>query len=330
MKIYGKKRALEKLSGFRRSGRFPHALLFCGPKGIGKHVMADYAAMLYMCSENGTEPCMRCRGCTLAEQHIHPDVIFPVPAIEEIYRKPSNHKSMVDLMREFIASCYMKPVEGGVRVIVFEKLDELSVLMQNALLKFIEEPLEFNRYVFIAESRTNILQTVLSRVTAVDVDPADETELALALTEFGIGADRAHELFEMFAGNIGASVEYEKNGEDMVCLKSALRACDAIAAGKELDCLQSFLALKTRDDIFETLGIMTDIFARAAALKSGVSTSGAYKQQTSRIASGHSLAAISRLYDEAVRLCGMSFTNPNVRLFAAECCGALFSAAEKV
>ena len=201
--------------------------------------------------------------------------------------------------------------------------------IQNTLLKFIEEPLDFNRYIFIAENRTPILQTVLSRVTAVDVDPADEADFSEAMAENGIDAARAHELFEMFAGNIGAAAEFDKNGDELIYLKGALAICDAIADGKEFECLQAFMTLKTRDDIFAALGIITDIFAQAAALKSGVSASGAYKKQSGHLSSSHSLAAITRLHDEAVRLYGMSFTNPNVKLFAAECCGSLFNAAEK-
>ena len=329
MKIYGKKRALSKLYDFRRSGRFPHALLFYGAKGIGKHVIADHTAMMYICENGGDVPCMQCNGCRRVMEHIHPDVVYPVPVIEELFRRPSNNRSMVDLVRDFIASCYVRPNDGDVRVIVFEKLDELSVQIQNTLLKFIEEPLDFNRYIFIAENRTPILQTVLSRVTAVEVDPADEPDFTEAMAENGIAAPRAHDLFEMFAGNIGAAVEFEKNGDDIVYLNGALAACDAIADGKELECLQAFMSLKTRDDIFAALGIMTDIFAQAAALKSGLSASGAYKKQSGRLSASHSLAAITRLHDEAVRLYGMSFTNPNVKIFAAECCGSLFNAAEK-
>ena len=330
MKIYGKKRALSMLEQFRSSGRFPHALLFYGAKGIGRHTLADYTAMMYLCESSGHVPCMKCGECQRVIGHIHPDVVYPMPVIDETFHKSSNHKSMVELMREFIASCYIRPNDGDVRVIVFEGLDELSVQMQNTLLKFIEEPLEFNRYIFTAESRTPILQTVLSRVTAVEVDAADETGLAEALAEHDIPAKRASELYGMFGGNIGAALEYEKNGNELVYLTSALKACDAIADRKEYECLTAFLSLKTREDIFAALGILTDIFARAAACKSGVSVSGAYTAQTGHIASGYSLAAISRMYEEANRLYGMSFTNPNVKLFAAECCGALFSAAEKV
>ncbi|MBQ3842337.1 MAG: hypothetical protein II820_06580 [Ruminiclostridium sp.] len=321
MELYGKKRALEALDRFSQSGRFPHALLFTGDKGIGKKVLADHTAMMYMCSGSGKKPCMRCNECRRVEQHIHPDVVYPLSAMEK-------GKYNADGLREFISGCYIKPNDGDIRVCVFESLDEMSVICQNTLLKFIEEPLEFNRYIFTAARKEPILQTVLSRVTAVAVDPVTEQELAKALAEHGISASRAAELYGQFGGNIGTALKYEQNGEEMQYYHAAVKACDAIAEKKELDCLLAMSSLKTREEIFAALGILTDIFAQAAAYKSGKGTAEKYMDRTKRIASTYSLGAISGMYTEALRLYGLSFTNPNVKLFAAECCGALFDAAE--
>ena len=329
MNLYGKKRALSRLADFRRSGRFPHALLFYGAKGVGKHVLADYTAMMYLCERKGEKPCMQCEACRAILAHEHFDVSYPIPMIEEEY-DPKKGPSMVELLRKFIAKCSGKPVMGEVRVIVFEKLDKLSVQMQNTLLKFIEEPLDFNRYIFLAESRSQVLQTVLSRVTALDVDPADEIGLAAALEENDIPKDRAHELYDMFAGNIGAAIEYEKNGDELKYLSAALKACDAVADRNEYECLKAFSSLGQREEQFEAIGILSEILARAAVCKTGIKASGAYKERAERLASVYSLAAINAMHDEATRLYGMSFTNPNVKLFAAECCGALFAAAEKI
>ncbi len=328
MKLYGKKHALARLENFRRSGRFPHALLFYGAEGLGKHIIADHAAMMYMCESDGERPCGKCQGCRRTAEHIHPDVVYPVPQIEETFRKSSNRRSMVELMRDFITSCYMRPNDGDVRVIVFEKLDELSVQLQNTLLKFIEEPLEFNRYIFLAKSKTPILQTVLSRVTAIEVDGADEADFTRAMIDNGIERARAAELFERFGGNIGAALGFENGGGEIQYLTAAVKAADAVAAKKEIDCLNAFLSLKTRDEIFDALGILSDIFAQTAAFKAGNASYGSYRPQAERLAASYSLKAITGLYGEAVRLYGMSFTNPNVKLFAAECCSALFNAAE--
>lgn len=321
MEIYGKKRALDALERFSASGRFPHALLFTGEKGIGKRVLADYTAMMYMCSGSGRKPCMRCNECRRAEQHIHPDVVYPLSVMEK-------GKYNADDLRDFISGCYIKPNDGDIRVCVFESLDSMSVICQNTLLKFIEEPLDFNRYIFTADRKEPVLQTVLSRVTAVAVDPADRAEFAKALSEHGISATRIEELYGLFGGNIGAALKYEENGEDMQYYNAAVKVCDAVAEKKELECLLAISSLKTREEIFAALGIITDIFAQAAAYKSGKGTAEKYPDRTKRIASAYSLGAISRMYGEAQRLYGMSFTNPNVKLFAAECCGALFDAAE--
>ncbi len=322
MELYGKKHALSLLNGFRSSGRIPHALLFFGAKGIGKHTLADHTAMMYLCENRDAAPCMRCSQCRRIEQHIHPDVVYPLSFME-------NRTYHVGELRDFITSCYIKPNDGDIRVCIFEELDEMSVTCQNSLLKFIEEPLDFNRYIFIADKKSPILQTVLSRVVAVEVDGADEDEFSRALTDNCIERSHIPELYERFGGNIGAALGFEQCGEEISYLTAAIKAADALSSKKELDCLNAFLALKTRGEIFEALGILSDIFAQTSAVKAGRSTCGAYRKQTERLAAAYSLKTMTRLYGEAARLYGMSFTNPNVKLFAAECSSSLFSTAEK-
>ena len=322
IRIYGKKRALNALTNFGRSGRMPHALLLYGARGIGKRTLADYAAMTYMCAKHGAVPCMECNECRRVSEHIHPDVVYPLKLMGD------KERYNIDGLRQLISDCYIRPNDGDVRVCVFEKLDEMLPQHQNALLKFIEEPLEFNRYIFTAEKKVSILETILSRVTAVEVDGADEAGFTAALAEKGIEKARAAELFGRFGGNIGAALAFEESGEELQYMNAAVSAADAIASHRETACLTAFLSLKTRDDMFETLGILSDILAEAAAKRGGKPASGAFGAQADKLAGAYSMKAITRMYNEAVRLYGMSFTNPNLRLFAGECCGALFTAAD--
>ena len=117
MKIYGKKRAVSALTNFHRSGRMPHALLLYGARGIGKHTLADYAAMMYMCEKHGDTPCMTCGECSRTERHIHPDVVYPLRTISD------SGKYNVDGLRQFISDCYIRPNDGDIRVCVCETLD---------------------------------------------------------------------------------------------------------------------------------------------------------------------------------------------------------------
>lgn len=320
MRIYGKKRALNALTNFGRSGRMPHALLLYGAKGIGKRTLADYAAMSYMCEKHGAVPCMACNECRRVAEHIHPDVVYPLKLMGD------KERYNIDGLRQLISDCYIRPNDGDIRVCVFEKLDEMMPQHQNALLKFIEEPLDFNRYIFTAEKKVSILETILSRVTAVEVDGADEADFTAALAEKDIPADRAAELFGRFGGNIGAAVSFEESGEELQYMTAAVKAAEAIAGRRESACLTALLALKNREDMFETLGILSDIFAEAAAKRVGKPAAGAFRAQADKLAGTFSTKALTALYNEAVRLYGMSFTNPNLRLFAGECCGAFFTA----
>ena len=322
MKIYGKKNAVEALTRFKTSGRFPHALLFTGAKGIGRRTLADYCAMLYLCEKQSAVPCMNCGECTRTEKHIHPDVIYPINSMEK-------GKYNVKDLRKFITQCYRKPNDGEIRVCIFESLDEMSVQCQNALLKFIEEPLPFNRYIFTAEKRSAILETVLSRVTVVPCDEADKPDFTDALLNKGISAEKIEELYRLFGGNIGAAIDAENSKETIELYNRANEISSAIAEGREYDCGVLFKEIENRESLSLVLGILAEIFAGAAASKSGLTNKGALSEQSKAVSRKLSLKTVCGLYEECSSLYKKCEFNPNIQLFAARCCCSLFSVREK-
>ncbi|MGN0617551.1 MAG: hypothetical protein ACI4J7_00855 [Ruminiclostridium sp.] len=321
MKLYGKKRAVEALSRFKSSGRFPHALLILGEEGSGRRTLAEYAAMLYLCENDGLTPCMSCRECTRIEGHIHPDVVYPLDCC--------GGKYTAEGLRALIAECWKQPNDGRLRICIFERLDEMSVVCQNALLKFIEEPLSFNRYIFTAERKSAILETVVSRLTPVECDKADMAEFSAALSEHNIPADRAKELFALYSGNIGAALYACENPDEAEIYRRTAAVAEAVAEGREYDCGAELAAIKTREELFRILGLLSDIYAEAAAVQAGKPAEGAFAPGIEKIAKRLRLVTINLLYSETCRLYGKSEANPNLRLFAAECCCTLFSAREK-
>lgn len=318
MKLYGKKAALERIGQFRRSGRFPHALLFCGEKGVGKTVLADYTAMLRLCGENGGEPCMSCKNCRRIEQHIHPDVVYPLREME---------KYKVAELRDFITECFMAPNDGDLRIIVFEQLDTMSAACQNTLLKFIEEPLPFNSYIFTAESKAPILETILSRVTLVNVDGADRSECIAALAERGIPAEKAAELYGLYGGNIGKCID-GADGSDAELFKTAAEIANGLCGGREYDCAIRFSSVKTRDDAGQLLTLLSEIFTKASVISSGAKDDGAFSEQAKQMSQKMSIKIISKLYDAVGELISELDFNPNLQLFNAHCCAKLFSVIE--
>jgi len=75
----------------------------------------------------------------------------------------------IDDLRGVIALGALRPLDGGTQTFVFDNVDNMSERCQNALLKFIEEPSDYNRFVFTAENKAKILPTVLSRVVITEI-----------------------------------------------------------------------------------------------------------------------------------------------------------------
>lgn len=262
MKIYGKKDALGQLKSFASSGRMPHALMFYGESGIGKKVLADYAAMLYMCEKHGATPCFSCNECKRIEQHQHPDVIYVTDLVQA-------SKTKVEKMREIVKDGYIMPNDNAVRVYIFADVDILNIQCQNTLLKFIEEPLEFNRFVFTTSSVASVLPTILSRVTKLGVEKTSVAECKDALVEMNTAAEKAAELSEMFSGNIGKCIAAENDENEIKTVNTVKNVMSAVAAKNEYKAAAAMTAFTTRADQNKAVVLMQEIIRDAMVYQSG-------------------------------------------------------------
>lgn len=237
MKIYGNKRALERLGEYGRSGRLPHSLLFFGDTGTGKRTLADYTAMLYFCKSGGEVPCGKCSSCTRIEQHIHPDVIY----------LDCGGLSVAEL-RETLRSSYGLPVEGELRVYIMSEFQLFNRECQNALLTYLEEPSERNRFILTASNRSSILPTILSRTALIQTEPLDIPECAEALKDRG-QPEEAERLAAQYGGNLGLALKALSDKNAAVYLEFAREFILALCKGEEYTALTVFQRLpQPKDD----------------------------------------------------------------------------------
>lgn len=333
MKLYGKNEALRRLEAFVSSGRMPHALLITGDEGAGKRILADYMAMLMMCDENKKEPCSSCRNCNLIKEHIHPDVVYvlkEMPVQEKKDNKESStQRYSAPALRDFLLGCYKAPVESKLRICIFEQAETMNEHCQNALLKMIEEPLPFNRYIFLTSDKKTILETILSRVIEIPAGMPSVRECTEALTEKGIEPEQAAKLAQTFGGNIGRCLAVSGTDRKSELLRLAEEITAKLCDSKEYDCLVLMKGIKDRNELTDVLRNLSDIFGNAVITAVKGVHYGFSPEITNKVVLSYPLRKINYIYETILELLRSMDFNPSVQLTTAVCCAKMFEAAEK-
>ena len=124
----------------------------------------------------------------------------------------------------------VKPNDGDIKVYIFEKADTLRPDAQNALLKNIDEPQPWVKFIFICESSASLHTTIRSRVTEYSMPECPEEECAKCLAEqYGVDKKAALDNARMMNGNIGRCLEALNGGDELKLMESAKRAATGIA-----------------------------------------------------------------------------------------------------
>ncbi|HEX8200225.1 MAG TPA: DNA polymerase III subunit delta', partial [Isosphaeraceae bacterium] len=168
-------------------GRFPHALLFVGPEGIGKRSVALVLAQALLCPrrpEAAFDPCGTCPSCLQVRAGTHPDLLLA--------RRPEDkHELPIGVIRDLCLDLGLKPMLGTRKVAIVDDADDLNEEAANAFLKTLEEPPAGSVLILIGTAAELQLETIVSRCRVVPFRPLPEPELAAVLQEHGLASDPA-------------------------------------------------------------------------------------------------------------------------------------------
>ena len=132
-----------QLSAAIDAQRLTHCYLLSGPKGSGKHTLAQLLMAAMECTAD-QRPCGRCSQCRKALQGIHPDIAV----VDDTSRKTIP----VDLIRQVCSDAYIRPNEGRRKIYLLPRAQDLGLPGQNALLKILEEPPEAVTFLLLCEN----------------------------------------------------------------------------------------------------------------------------------------------------------------------------------
>ena len=154
--VIGQEHVTEPLAQALRSGRLHHAYLFSGPRGCGKTSSARILARSLNCEKGPTpEPCGECQSC----RDLAPDGAGSIDVIEI---DAASHGG-VDDARELRERAFFAPVASRFKVYVIDEAHMVSSAGFNALLKLVEEPPDYVKFVFATTEPEKVLGTIKSR-----------------------------------------------------------------------------------------------------------------------------------------------------------------------
>ncbi|HEY6593455.1 MAG TPA: DNA polymerase III subunit gamma and tau [Asanoa sp.] len=154
--VIGQEHVTEPLSQALRSGRLHHAYLFSGPRGCGKTSSARILARSLNCDHGPTpEPCGVCESCrALATDG--------GSSIDVIEIDAASHGG-VDDARELRERAFFAPAASRFKIYVIDEAHMVSTQGFNALLKLVEEPPDYVKFVFATTEPDKVLGTIKSR-----------------------------------------------------------------------------------------------------------------------------------------------------------------------
>jgi DNA polymerase-3 subunit gamma/tau len=129
--VVGQEPVTRTLKNALQQGRVAHALLFTGPRGVGKTTTARILAKALNCDRGPTpEPCNQCLNCR---------EITAGAAVDCVEIDGASHTG-VEHVRDLQEQLIYQPVRGRTKVYIIDEVHMLSLSAFNALLKTLEEP----------------------------------------------------------------------------------------------------------------------------------------------------------------------------------------------
>ena len=175
--VLGHKRELEQIQRALAGEKIPHAYLFGGIEGIGKHRVALSLAKALDCKSD--LHCIEPEGTTIK----------------------------IEVIRELKNVIYLHPLEGISKVVIIDNADALTDAAANALLKILEEPPSQTYFILITARPLKLLATILSRCQRVDFSPLTEEEITKKLLQDGMALEEAKQRALLGKGSLKQAME---------------------------------------------------------------------------------------------------------------------------
>ena len=166
--LIGQEVVAETIINSIKADKIPNAYLFTGIRGIGKTTTARIVAKTLNCSNGIENKCkVKCDNCDAITNSSHIDVL----------EMDAASKTGVDDVRDLIEFSRYGPTSAKYKIFIIDEVHMLSKQAFNALLKTLEEPPSYLKFIFATTEIKKIPITVVSRCQRFDLSRIKSSEL---------------------------------------------------------------------------------------------------------------------------------------------------------
>ena len=168
--LIGQNIIVETIEKSISQNKIPNAFLFTGIRGVGKTTIARILAKSLNCGNSEKNNCLKnkCKNCDEISESRHIDVL----------EMDAASKTGVDDVRDLIEFSRYGPTSSKFKIFIIDEVHMLSKQAFNALLKTLEEPPSYLKFIFATTEVNKIPITVLSRCQRFDLSRIKSEELS--------------------------------------------------------------------------------------------------------------------------------------------------------
>ena len=168
--LIGQNIIVETIEKSISQNKIPNAFLFTGIRGVGKTTIARILAKSLNCGNSEKNSCLKnkCKNCDEISESRHIDVL----------EMDAASKTGVDDVRDLIEFSRYGPTSSKFKIFIIDEVHMLSKQAFNALLKTLEEPPTYLKFIFATTEVNKIPVTVLSRCQRFDLSRIKSEELS--------------------------------------------------------------------------------------------------------------------------------------------------------
>ena len=167
--LIGQEVIAETIYNSIKNQRSANAYLFTGIRGVGKTTIARIVAKSLNCLKGIDKLCSKdlCENCEAISNSNHIDIL----------EMDAASKTGVDDVRDLIEFSRYGPTTAKYKIFIIDEVHMLSKQAFNALLKTLEEPPEYLKFIFATTEIKKIPVTVISRCQRFDLARVNSTNL---------------------------------------------------------------------------------------------------------------------------------------------------------